>query len=309
MVGLSLAGLVALIIAGIGTLLAFPPTTLVRDRLIQEVKARTGRDVAITGATKFSVLPKLSVSMAGVTVSPPPGMAGAPTLTMASLDAEVRLWPMIMRDIVIDRLVLRQPVIDMRIDARGRKSWDFAGGTNPLLPSPPIRYAQAGGKDLKALPKEVQDFVKGAGDAPGKDQGKDGGRSAASRLDNLTLSDVRIENGSLHYSDERTGLTETITGLETTLTAKSLASPLEATGRMTWNGELVDFSARATICAGLSSSTARNGVTLGRRGGRATDAGRARYQRPHEARGQCHDAVGCDCAPRQSRGSRNHQCR
>ena len=249
-VGLSLLGLIALVVAGVGTLLAFPPTTLVRDRLIQEVRARTGRDIAITGATKFSVLPKLSVSMAGVTVSPPPGMAGAPVLTMASLDAEVRLWPMIMRDIVIDRLVLRQPVIDLRIDAGGRKSWDFAGGTDPLLPPLPVRYAQAGGKDLakdlKALPKEVQDFVKGAADAPGKDLGRDVGRSAASRLDNLTLSDVRIENGSLRYTDERSGLTESVTGLDATLTAKSLASPLEAIGRFTWSGELVDFNARAT---------------------------------------------------------------
>jgi AsmA protein len=238
---LSVLGLLVLSIAGVAALLAFPPTSLVRDRLIQEVKTRTGRDVAITGATKFSVLPKLAVSMAGVTISPPPGMAGGPTLTMASLDAEVRLWPLILRDIVIDRLVLRQPVIDLRIDKTGRKSWDFAGGSEPWLPKPLVRYAQAGGKDLKQLPKDLQDFVKGAAD--GSD--KPANRSASKSLDNLTLSDVRIEDGSLQYTDERSGAVEAVTGLNVTLTAKSLAAPIEALGRLTWAGETVDFNARA----------------------------------------------------------------
>jgi AsmA protein len=241
-IGLAVVGVVLLVLAGGATLLAFPPTSIVRDRLIQEVKARTGRDLTITGATKLSMLPNLAVSMAGVTISPPPGMAGGPTLTMASLDAEVQLWPLILRDIVIDRLVLRQPVIDLRIDAGGRKSWDFAGGSDPLVPTPLVRFAQLGPKDVKSLPKDVQDFVKGAGDTVAKG----GARTAANRLDNLTLSDVRIENGSLRYTDERTGVAETVTGLDVTLTAKNLGAPLDAIGRLTWSGDALDFNARAT---------------------------------------------------------------
>ena len=138
----SLVGLVALVVVGITFLLLAPPTDLIRDRLVAEVKARTGRDLVVAGEARFTFVPSLGIKMKDVSLSAPAGMPGPPLLKAARLEVSVALMPLITREVQIDQLVLVKPVIDLRVDANGRRSWDFAEAEG-LRQAVPARYAQA----------------------------------------------------------------------------------------------------------------------------------------------------------------------
>ena len=48
------------------------------------LKARTGRDLVVSGSTSLTLFPRLAVAFANVSLSAPPGMRGEPTLRITS---------------------------------------------------------------------------------------------------------------------------------------------------------------------------------------------------------------------------------
>ena len=132
--------LVALAAGAVAFALYALPANFVRDRMIAEVKARTGRDLVVAGPARFTIYPSIGVSLADVTLSPPPGMAGQPFVKMAGLDVSVPLLPLLKREVKVDRLVLHAPVFNLAVDGQGRKSWEFAANVEEAAP---VRLAQA----------------------------------------------------------------------------------------------------------------------------------------------------------------------
>src|SRR5262245_30055722 len=118
-------GLAGALTAAATFLVISAPVDLVRQRISDHVKARTGRDLTIAGSTSFSLLPTFSVHIGAVTLSPPPEMSGGPVLHIDSIEARVPFLPLLMRDVQLERLVLRRPEFELRVDAQGRRSWDF----------------------------------------------------------------------------------------------------------------------------------------------------------------------------------------
>jgi AsmA protein len=268
---LGLVGLLALTIAG---LLIATPVDLVRDQLAQKIKVRTGRDLVVTGKTTLSFFPSIALGMNDVSLSAQPGMGGGPTITMKSLDAKVALLPLLRKQVSIKQLVLRQPVIDLRIDKAGRKSWDFADITE-LMPKVAYRVAQAtsgGNRNQPAqMPRELNDFVKSAS-PDSREATVSKGPLAA--LEDLVLGDARIESGTIRYTDERTGIAEEVTALDLNLALDSIQSPLDAKGSLIWRAEPVAFEARLLSPKTLSEDRpARLTAKLSGRPGEATYEG------------------------------------
>lgn len=236
---LLILGTIAVVAAAGVFLITNPPTELIRAQLIDQVKSRTGRTLTIAGPTKFTVFPSLGVSMKDVTLSPPPGMTGAAFAKMAGLDVSVRLLPLLKRDVAIDRLVLQQPVIDLRVDKSGQKSWDFA-----LLPKP-VRIAQAGGTASDApggLPADAQDFLNNSSQA----RNRQSGGQNLTQLRQLQLADVRIVNGTVRYHDAQSGAKHHLGAVNVRLGLDNIAAPLDAKGSVVWRKEEVDFTAKLT---------------------------------------------------------------
>ena len=153
--------LAVFLVGSFALLMLAPPTGLVRDRLVAEVKAKTGRDLTIGGRVSLRVFPRLSVSMQDVALSAPPRMPGAPLVTAERLDLELEIMPLLLREVAVERLVIRRPVVALRIDADGRRSWDFASADD-LRDGTVVRFAQAGqrGPDGRQLPRELKEFVR-----------------------------------------------------------------------------------------------------------------------------------------------------
>jgi AsmA protein len=231
---IGLASVVGLVVVAATALFLFLPTDLIRDRLVQEVKTRSGRDLTIAGSTSVSLWPRLALSLGNVSLSNA-SSTNADTIpgnliTADSIEAAVPIWPLLSRDIVIERLVLQKPIIDLIVDRTGRRNWDFAAVDTPW---PAHRYAQAApASDQRALPKELEDFVKGA-----TPQEKAPTATIPGRPRSLALQDVRLVNGTIRYRDQRSGIAEEVRAVNLTTTLTELSKPLTTSATFQWRGE------------------------------------------------------------------------
>ena len=217
-------GLLALGVAVVTFLMIAPPTDLIRNQIAAEVRAETGREFKIAGPASFTFFPSFGMRVRDVSLSAPPEMGGEPLLTAQSLDVGVRLWPLIRQDIVVDRLVLTKPVFNLRVDAKGRRSWDMAAGPAP------VRFAQAG-TTITDAPIVVADS---------------GERRRELASGELSLGDVRIIDGTANYSDDRHGTSQHVTAIDADIQAPSLASPVNAKGSFLSQSEKIAFDAKIT---------------------------------------------------------------
>ncbi|MCC7251691.1 AsmA family protein [Hyphomicrobium sp.] len=218
-------GLVAMAAGAAAFALVALPADFVRDHAIAAVKERTGRDLVIAGPTSFTFFPSLGVSLTDVSLSGAPGLEGArPLVAMKAMDLSVAFWPLLGREVRVNALVLREPVFHLEVDGSGRRSWDFASDTYRTR----VRLAQA--------------------DAPVSDapQNVSGGDAASLRLSDLRLDNVSIDNGTLRYSDARTGSESEFSAINVKLALAALAEPLDAEGSLAWKGKTVSFDGALT---------------------------------------------------------------
>jgi uncharacterized protein involved in outer membrane biogenesis len=115
--------LVCLALGAVAFVLVAPPLSLVRDRLVDEVRATTGRSLVVNGPISATLFPRAVVSMADVAVLPPEGLEGGSTVTVPSLEAELSLRSLLSRRPKIERVTLHRPTFELTMAA--------AAGTSP----------------------------------------------------------------------------------------------------------------------------------------------------------------------------------
>jgi AsmA protein len=228
-------GFACALVGSITFLLIAAPVDFVRDQMVQQVKAHTGRDLVIAGPTSIALLPQVSVHLADVTLSEPPGMGGAPLLTAQSFAIDVPLLSLLSRQFAVKRLLLVRPTIELRIDAEGRRNWSFA-------------KAPAG-----AQPQGEAD-AGAAEPAAGRLAGASKGPGVGAAFDQLSLENVHISDGSLRFADERNerkGALKEITAINVTLSLADLAGALQSKGSFAWKGEKVAFDGKLSPARAL----------------------------------------------------------
>ena len=223
--------IVALAGAGAAYLVLNPPSDLIRQTLADQVKEKTGRDLVVAGPASFSFWPGLGVSLKDVTLSGPPGSPNK-LVTMAALDVNIKTMPLLQRQIEVRRLVLKKPVFDFRVDKQGRKNWQLAEAGRP------VRYAQAG------APQPADGAAPIATDAPAAQPENPALAAKLAQIKHVQLGDVRIEDGTLRYTDERSGKTQQVSAVNVQVAMQSLNSPVTAKGDLAWQGEKINFDGR-----------------------------------------------------------------
>jgi AsmA protein len=219
------------------------PTALVRDQLVRQVKQQTGRELSIGGRTTLSFWGGLVVGFGDVALSAPPAMGGAPLMRAKQIKADVALWPLVRGEVIVDRLVLAEPLFDLRVDANGRRSWDFAEASAARL-----QYAQAAKPGAeRQVPPELADFLAHSS----KDTKDAAALRARTRATDLAIGAVSVRNGTVRYQDARSASDETIVAVDLDLTGTSLAQVLLAKGGGKWRGDEVAVDARLASPAAL----------------------------------------------------------
>jgi len=213
-----------LVLAAATFLVVAAPVDLVRDRLVQQVKARTGRDLVVSGPTSLVLFPQPAIALANVSFSAPPGMGGEPTLTVGSMEAQLGFASLLTGQVGARRVVLTRPAIELRVDAQGRRSWDLATSKLP----PEVSAAGGGGSPSPPAAADTR-------------RSEERSTNIAAALESLAPTSVRIVDGTIRYIDEQSGARHDIDALALDITMRDGAGPLEIKGSLGWRGERLAF--------------------------------------------------------------------
>lgn len=213
--------------AGVGYLVLNPPSDFIRQRITEQVKARTGRDLVIAGPASFNFFPVLGISLHDVSLSGPPNMEGA-LLRADALQVSVEPMSLINRQPKINSITLKKPVFDLRIDKDGRNNWKFAALAAPK------RFAEM------RSPNTLSDA--GSFEVAAAETG--GAHLPGGIITDVQFDAVALDDGTFRFTDERTGRISEVSGVNVKFGLPSLQSPLVANGDLVWRQQRLNFGGK-----------------------------------------------------------------
>jgi len=259
---ISVAGLLALVIGGLGIVAATFDPNVLKPRIQDAVRQATGRDLSLNGdiGIKLSLWP--TVAARDVTFANPPGFSRPHMATLHGLELRLALLPLLSSRVEIERLVLIGPDIRLETDAQGRPNWAISGKpaerptlapTQPAAPRPStdllasvgmlrieagsLSWQDAPSGQHRALRIETLEVTSGSADAPLRMDG-------SLVVDTVPLT-VNAQTGSIAHL---TG-GDTATPFPVTLTLKSGGVSVDAQGeiRDPLGARVFDATLKATI--------------------------------------------------------------
>jgi uncharacterized protein involved in outer membrane biogenesis len=209
--------LVCVCLGAIAFLVVAAPVDGLRDRLTAQITERTGRTVNVAGGTSISLFPRPSVVLADVSLDDP----GGPALSIPALEVELEAWPLMTGRIVAKRVTVRRPVVELLVDAEGRRSWDMKSiGTDSRAPSGGVAAAQSDG-----APKV----------AP----------ASQARKVRIGFSELVVHDATIRYRNARTQALYELTSMSLSATADEAAGFIAFEGSADWNNERVKLAGKA----------------------------------------------------------------
>ena len=207
--------LLVVVVAALFVAPAFIPVDTYKDQIETAALDATGRELKINGDISLSLLPRLAVEAEDVTFANAPGASEPQMASIEKLAVQLQIWPLLQREVKLDRLVLIGPRISLEVDAEGRPNWAFesAGGESAASES----AAESAGSEAS-----------------------DGGASPG--LSNVALGEVRLEGGQVSYRDAASGAAHAAEDINMDVSLPSLDSPLKAEGGLVWNGKKVSLN-------------------------------------------------------------------
>ncbi len=196
--------LIVLVVAVIGVLLIAPnfiPMEIYKAQITRAAENATGRALTIDGDLKIAFFPRFQLELNDVTFANREGASPEAMATMDRLAIGLAVMPLLQREVVIDRLVLDRPVMNLEIDRNGRGNWEFD-----------IETAQP---------------AEGSSDSAG------GGFA----LNEVSLGDVRLVDGDVRFRDRRSGADYHLQDIDIGVSLPTLQGPLGFDGQLTYNGE------------------------------------------------------------------------
>jgi AsmA protein len=139
-------------------------------------------------------------------------------VSLSGMTVALKLMPLLSSRIVVEKFILLAPLINLEIDEGGRPNWHFAGMAGRA-------GTVAGTTEAAQVQAEFQ-------------------TTGGSGIEGLSLGEIRLENGTVHYSDWRSGEEVVIGKINMDLDMPSLEAPMVASGRANWTGEEVSLTLR-----------------------------------------------------------------
>ncbi|MCB1494556.1 MAG: AsmA family protein [Bauldia sp.] len=196
-----LIGLVVVVVVIVGALFALPlliPSDTIKGELIATIEEATGRDIRIDGPVSVSILPTPHLSAEGIGIA---GLAGdSDAFRVDSVSFGVSLIPLLSGNVEITGVTIERPQILVAYDEDGIGNWEGVAETAAADAAP----APA------SNPESIEDLIAAEPAPPPADQAAG---DALAALENLTIGRVSIVDGTVTYSDARSGTKETIEAL------------------------------------------------------------------------------------------------
>jgi hypothetical protein len=206
------AGLVGVLIVALLTLPLLIDVDGYKPEIVAQVKQATGRDVAIDGPIRLSLLPTPSVELEGVKFFNLPGSKNPDMVEVKSVTVRPSLVALLAGDIEVAGVTLVEPKIVLEINAEGKPNWEFAPSVEDARP---------------------------AAAKPGSPKP-------------LSLGRLTVEKGTLIFSDSKAGLSMAAEKADFSASVGSIDGPFSLTGGATVNGAplKIDLAVSAKSAAG-----------------------------------------------------------
>jgi AsmA protein len=180
------------------------PVDSYRGPIEQAADAATGRTLHLRGPLGFTLYPEIGISASDVTFSNAPGARDPEMATIGRMIVGVKLIPLFSRRVEVTRVLLEKPVIHLEVAKDGTGNWALASA-KPAAP-------QSGG----------------------------GGAAAA----NLSLSNLRVQDGTFTYYDARTGKGQSLDQVDVSIDTTSLDQPFSISGGANYKGHRVEIAGK-----------------------------------------------------------------
>jgi AsmA protein len=230
--GYFLVAFVALFtVAAIAIFLFFDPNDY-RDRIAEEVKRETGRDLVIEGDLELSFFPWFAINIGKTSLSNAPGFGEEPFLSFDEARASVKVLPLIRRrGLEIGNIVLDSFQLNLQVAADGRNNWQDIAEERP---------AEAGAET----------------DAAAADEAAQGQEIS------FAISSIQISNAAINYADSQAGESYRLTDVNLTTGRVSGNDPIDIRSDFNFDLQPADLSGDVSIETSLVPSEEK-GVTLG----------------------------------------------
>jgi AsmA protein len=130
LVGIVLGGLVVLVVLLLLAVRLFVNPNDYKDRIAQEVKTSTGRELTLSGDIKLSVFPWIALELGPASLGNPPGFSAQPFAAVQHVAVRVKLLPLLHKELQIGRIKIDGLDLRLQKNASGEGNWQNFGGNN-----------------------------------------------------------------------------------------------------------------------------------------------------------------------------------
>jgi len=124
---------VSVIIIGAAAVALFLPKEKIKSMALEKISSALQRDVAIDDIS-VSFWGGLGVQLEGIKISNPKGFERNRFLEAEGLDIKLRIWPLLRKEIQVDKLILLKPKITLLKTSEGKSNYVF-GAIDSLAPA------------------------------------------------------------------------------------------------------------------------------------------------------------------------------
>lgn len=210
------------ILIGVGAVFMVP-----KDRIIEEVKIafkqETGRDLQFSEDVGLSFYPNVGVVLKDVTLSNAEWSDEPVMARIGSADVLLALMPLLEREVIVKRFVLKEPNILLQVNQDNVGNWEFANSS-----------------EVADQPQQATDDQK----APEFSNSQ------------LKLSEIEIVDGRLRYVNATKSVDEEITDVDLVVNAPNLNGRGDIDGSMIYKGETLNLSASLDNLGALTAGDA-----------------------------------------------------
>lgn len=211
-------------IAAIAIFLFFDPNDY-RDRIAEEVKRETGRDLVIEGDLELSFFPWFAVNIGKTSLSNAPGFGEEPFLSFEQAQLSVKLLPLLLdREISVGTATLDGFELNLAVASNGRNNW--------------------------------QDLEEAGSAQPDADE------TAQDTSSTLDVAGVEIRDAAVSYNDAQAGERYSLSNVNLTTGRVVSGNPIDISSHFDFELQPADLSGDVSIETSLVPSD-EVGITLG----------------------------------------------
>lgn len=142
---IAIAVVVAVPVGAVGAANWYLSGDAVRARAVEAVRRATGRELVIAGPVRLGWGWAPTIEASDVSLSNPPGFSRPAMAHADGIKAQIGLWDLFSRRIVVERLVVAAPDVRLERDAQGRPNWLFSPPEAPVA-APAGPSSRCGGR-------------------------------------------------------------------------------------------------------------------------------------------------------------------